>query len=74
MKAFLVSMSMASTSSGHTSTHTVQPFSAMHLSLSTLTGTWVGVAAMVMANSLMDVSVESGGFGVAGDTQALIGA
>jgi hypothetical protein len=48
MNALLLTMSMASTSSGQTSTHTVQPFSAMHFDWSTTTGACVLVVAMVM--------------------------
>src|SRR5882724_9692224 len=61
-------MSMASTSSGQTSTQTVQPFSAMHLDASTRTGTWVMVVARVMGFLL-----GSGGHGGRGDAQALVG-
>ena len=39
---------MRSTSSGHTSTHTVHPLSAMHLASSTTTGTVVLVVARGM--------------------------
>src|SRR3954466_4353302 len=50
MNALFFTRSMASTSSGHTSTQTVQPLSAMHLSSSTTTGAWVRVMAMVMGS------------------------
>src|SRR6266566_6179416 len=46
---------MASTSSGQTSTQTVQPLSAMHLSASTMTGTLMRWLAKGMANSPLGV-------------------
>jgi hypothetical protein len=45
MYAFCVMSLILSTSSGQTSTQTVHPFSAMHFSLSTTTGTVVRVCA-----------------------------
>src|SRR5450830_1788656 len=48
MKALPLERSMASTSSGQTSTQTVQPFSAMHLSSSMVTGTLVMLKAVGM--------------------------
>src|SRR4051812_26809203 len=65
---------MASTSSGQTSTQTVQPFSAMHLDSSTRTGTWVMVAARVMRISWwLGTWGASSRFGAGGDAQALVG-
>src|SRR5687767_2157489 len=71
MKALFFVRSMASTSSGHTSTQTVQPLSAMHLSSSMTTGAWVRVRAMVMALSF-GASCGSGSRR-RGHTQALVG-
>src|SRR5881392_2502927 len=68
MKALFFTRSIASTSSGQTSTQTVQPLSAMHFSSSTTTGACVRVMAMVMG-----CSPRSGGLGGAGDAQALVG-
>src|SRR4051812_44136440 len=77
MKALPLVKSMASTSSGQTSTHTVQPLSAMHSSSLTRTGTLLGLSAMGMVFSLNGkrFGLRRGvrGGGVLADPQSLIG-
>src|SRR5689334_13737655 len=69
MYALFVISLMRSTSCGQTSTQTVHPLSAMHFSLSTTTGTLVGV----LASGMMKLPCSFDGSSPRFDALALVG-